>query len=163
MPATDTEYALYLALGAYLAAFTDGVTTVASFVGGATFPAARIYGGSPPNYSTWPGTHIVMRILDPIASDYGGQERLDFTIENMYFARGREQTDDVLRLASLVDGAFLRHTIASAADGLVRVTGRDGGGLLPQGTNDMDREVVQYLARYSAFAWPRWLTKYSAP
>lgn len=163
MPATDFESALYEQLGADIAAFADGAVTVASLIGGSTLPAARIYAGAPPNYTTWPGTHVVMRILDPIASNFGMQERLDFTIELVLFGRGREQTKNVLRLASLIDGALLRYTKASAADGLLRVTGREGGGLLPAGTGDMDREVVQYLARYSAFAWVRWLTKYSSP
>ena len=161
MSATDYESALYDAIADSVIAFADGGTTVASFIGAGA--AARLYPGAAPETQTWPGTYVVMRILDPIASPYGGQERLDFAIEFMLFGRPRSKTRDVLRLASLIDGALLRYTVASAADGLVRVTGREGGGLLPAGTNDMDREVVQYMARYSAFAWVRWLTKYSSP
>lgn len=158
MPATDTEVALYDVIRADVLAFTDGVTSVASLIG------TRFHMTSPPDFSVWPGTFAVLRLLDFLTSDFGSQQRLTFAIEFMLFGRPRSAAQTVLRLASLIDGAMLRYTKGgNVADGLVYVTGRDGGGMLPAGTNDVDREVVQYQARYSAFTWPVWLTKYATP
>jgi hypothetical protein len=161
MPATDSEVALYDAIRADVLAFSEGTTTVASILG--VGAAARFYMGSPPDFATWPGTFAVLRIIDPYTSDFGSGMRITFRAEFSLFGRPRSKAQEVLRLASLIDGAMLRYTKASAADGLVRATGRAGGGLMPAGTGDVDREVVQYFAPYEAFAWPKWLTKYSHP
>ena len=162
MPATDTEVALYDAIRADVLAFTDGVTTVASVLGAGA--AARFHMGGPPDFTTWPGTFAVLRLIDILTSDFGAGMRITFRAEFMLFGRPRSKAQEVIRLASLLDGAMLRYTKGgNPADGLVRMTGRAGGGLLPFGTGDVDREVAQYFAPYDAFAWPVWLTKYPHP
>lgn len=132
--------------------FSYGGVTVASLLG------TRLYQDGVPDAPTYP--FAVLRLLnESTTSEYGDGIRSTADIEVMVFDRPRTQLTRARTLADLIDGALNQWTFAGAEQGFLKVTGRRRD-TLPQGSGDVDREVVQVWLTYSTVLWSQSLARH---
>ena len=143
--------AIYTTLRNRLMNYTDGVTTMASLVGGPG-DTARIFQNTVPDVATFP--YIVFRITSD--DDSNMQSRIQGNIEIMVYDRPRSQMRRQRTLSDLVDKALRQFGAGSTLTGYFRITGRTRGDV-PQGSGEADREVVTTRFLFTFFAWPHYL------
>jgi hypothetical protein len=106
--------------------------------------AARLFQGAIPNGAAFP--YVLLRLETPrTREDYPGQWMSDLFIEAMAFGRPRNDPAKVTQLNTLSDllqDALRNLVLHPAVGGMIKVA-TVGSQTLPEGTDDVDANVIQ--------------------
>lgn len=156
---TATTNALHVLIRNRLLSGSYGGVTVTSLLG--TGNAARLYQAGIPEGDavTRPYPYAEMLVFNDLTTEsFGDGIRSTFDLEVTVWDRPRTQITRARTLADLFDNALIGYTFAAANEGFLTFTGRSRD-TLPQGSGDVDREVVQIRLLYAAVMWSQMLAR----
>lgn len=135
--------------------FGTGAGTVVTTLLGAG-NNARLYQNGIPDGAAYPFAEML--IVNDATTSWGDGIRTTFDLEVTIVDRPRTQISRARNIADAFDNGMVGFTFAGADAGFLRITDRSRS-QMPQGTGDVDREVVQIRQLFSGFMWSQMLAR----